>query len=324
MDQENLARVMMDNAESKVGIIALLIARAMVAGQKDLVPFLAQQLQISVDMFKYDVHTDNVELAKIGKKVPRVAWLKDRDNKEAYTVRPMELDSSDTVGLLIQRVNAHWQKFEVEGHSLASYRKLLPSPVSKDIASAAIGLNQRFGKLMGEIAEMTNEQEADDARSKVFDSIKDWAAGVSNPSEWACALWRAVHKESSTGSGSLPFLAFPMEIAEMVADAPAETVAVVGVMKNDFDADRVAAIAGTRQNVTFALREFEGMVRTAALIDGDLLGYVSKDATVGLGDEQRMLTLRGNALFAEPCEVISLPQPSPVRRLPSMHKPKSA
>jgi hypothetical protein len=297
MDQESLARVMLSQAGNAVGKIALLIGRAVAADRLDLVPVLAQQLQISVDQFKYNVHLDDDLLVGLDEELLQVAWLLDRKGEATYMARPLTVQSSDTVGRLIQRVNSYWKAPAVVACPIDEYAALFPEADEKLLALAK-KLNRRYGKLIGEAMKAQDDDERKSLFKRVFTSLAEWAEGVGDPEAWAAACWRAVHNKSSQGCGSLPFHAFPEQIAQVVAAAPDPGPAViVGLKHNDFAHD-LAQFDGSEFVVKFALRRLGAHLRTAALVDDRVVGFVSRETRVLQGTRPVSLTWRGQAVYA--------------------------
>ena len=109
--------------------------------------------------------------------------------------------------------------------------------------------------------------------------------------EWACALWHAVHNTKSQGTGSLAFVAFPEQVAEMLAEAEAPDsakVAIIGVKRNAY-AESLGQFDGSRFEVRFALRPIDNKLRMCAVVGDQVLGVVSSETPVRQG--QRTVTL---------------------------------
>jgi hypothetical protein len=286
-----LDRVMIEQSGNLVGKIALLIARAVATGRLDLVPRLAQELQISVDRFKYDLENDQEYLDLVHEELPTPAWVQDRKRQDAFLNRRMQVDSTDAVGMMVRRANALWQPLDVLSRPLVEYAPLVAEPADEQVIAQARTLNQRFGKL---ISQADGKAESLD---RLFVALKEWASQVENPTEWARALWHMVHTDRSSGVGSLPFIAFPAEIVGMIGEAPVtEQVTIVGLGFNTW-ASRLQEVEG-EQTVKFALRPLGGHLRTAAIINGDVLGFVSKETPVFQHVAMWQVSLMGKTAIA--------------------------
>lgn len=306
MDQVSLARVMLENANSMVGLIATLIARANIDGREDLIPQLAQELQVSVDKFKYNLDHDYEFLEECNKVLPPVAWLKDHKKECVYRTRPMQVcDGEGTVGFLAQTVNRLWQPRNVLARPLLEFKSLLPQATDERVKELATKLAINYGRALRRIGSLEEEQQERE-RSRLFESLRDWAAKQDNPTEWACALWHAVHTKSDASTGSLAFHAFPAEILKALetAELPEQDkVAIVGLQFNAYK-DTYTQFAGQVHEVKFAMQPLKGRLRMAALVNDNVLGFVSSETPVKAGRRKVALTHsdngRGLVVYATP------------------------
>jgi hypothetical protein len=253
MDQVNLARVMLDNTDNMVGQVAFLVARAIVANRLDLVPQLAQELQIAVDKFKYNVEHNTKFLAELSKRLYKPTWLKDYKESDVFRLRHMRVGQNQgTIGELCRRVNARWQHPDVLSLPLSEFDGIIPE-ADEAYLDEARQLNILYAQLVAAAIAADDEGES---FSRLMGWIREWAESHPEPKEMAKALWHVVHSKRSNGRGSLAFVAFPAEIAEMLADATLPTpdkVAIVGVKRNAHK-DNLAQFDGSPKNVQFVLR----------------------------------------------------------------------
>lgn len=300
MTQLELARVMLENAESKVGIIALLIARASATDGLHAVPRLAQELQISVDKFKYNLDHDEEFLQMAGDNLPAVEWLKDRKQWDAYTSRPLKVGENEgTVGYLVQTVNAFWQfRFDAKPGKLEWYKDLLPEPSDAWLEKAK-QFNVRYSRAISEAMKIEDEDLRKERFSKIYRPLKEWAEAHPDPETCAAAFWHAAHNSTSNGKASLPFHAFPAEIAKAVAAAKApdsEKVTIVGMQYHDMP-DTFPELDGHMVTVGFRPHVHDGHYRVAAFIGDARLGLVSSETPVrwGVGRYQLSYPKTGKA-----------------------------
>lgn len=306
LTQMELARVMLENANSQVGLIATMIARAHVHGYGHLIPKLAQELQISVDKFKYNLDHDYEFLEECNKVLPPVAWLKDHKKECVYRTRPMQVCNGEgTVGFLAQTVNRLWQPRNVLARPLLEFKSLLPQATDERVKELATKLAINYGRALHRIGSLEEEQQERE-RSRLFESLRDWAAKQDNPTEWACALWHAVHTKSDASTGSLAFHAFPAEIVKALetAELPEQDkVAIVGLQFNAYK-DTYTQFAGQVHEVKFAMQPLKGRLRMAALVNDNVLGFVSSETPVKAGRRKVALTHsdngRGLVVYATP------------------------
>jgi hypothetical protein len=306
LTQMELAQVMLENANSQVGLIATMIARAHVHGYGHLIPKLAQELQISVDKFKYNLDHDYEFLEECNKVLPPVAWLKDHKKECVYRTRPMQVAQGEgTVGFLVETVNRFWKPRDVLARPLLEFKSLLPQATDERVKELATKLAINYGRALHRIGSLEEEQQERE-RSRLFESLRDWAAKVENPREWACALWHTVHTKSDASTGSLAFHAFPAEILKALetAEVPEQDkVAIVGLQFNAYK-DTYTQFAGQVHEVKFAMRPLKGRMRMAALVGENVLGFVSSETPVQQGRRKVALTHsdngRGLVVYATP------------------------
>jgi hypothetical protein len=118
--------------------------------------------------------------------------------------------------------------------------------------------------------------------------VREWAATRQDPVGWAKALWSVVHIKGTNGT-SLPFIAFPAEIAGLVAGAERpmpKRLAIVGLKHHAFG-DALEGFDGSVFSVEFAQRVLDGQLRMVAHVDGQSLGVLSRETplpTAGVYD----------------------------------------
>jgi len=194
----------------------------------------------------------------------------------------MRVNSTDTVAMGIRRANALWIPMEVLAEPLVGYAPLVPDSTYEWVRKQAKTLNQSYGSLLQAAKTEAGPEAQEAARTRIFRQLKEWAATVSHPEEWARALWNVVHTSKSTGSGSLPFIAFPAEIAAEIANAEApdtQEIAILGVRFGDW-AMKQHLLEDAEYVVKWTKRPFDGELRTAAYIGNDHVGYAPKASPV--------------------------------------------
>ena len=95
-------------------------------------------------------------------------------------------------------------------------------------------------------------------------------------------------------------VAFPTEIAKALSslvEPHSEKVAIVGLRRNEYR-DELAQFDGSSFEVEFTLRRLGVHMRTAAVVDTKVLGFVSTEPPVRRGVYVANLTRKGQVVYA--------------------------
>jgi len=205
---DKLPQVAMDNVDNMVGLITHFITQANAMRRLDLVHTLALELQIAVDKFKYDLHHDLEKIDAVRQELRPVAWLADRKSREVFRTRPIEVDddASDTISYLARQVARAWEPPTHRAAPVTSFAGLFP--IERAHTKAAREINRRYAQLV------TSTLASGDpgGLKPILAALREWADRRDDPEEWAAAIWHAVHRVGSQGTGSLAFHAFPEQV----------------------------------------------------------------------------------------------------------------
>jgi len=210
---DRLPQVAMDNVDNMVGLITHFITQANAMGRLDLVQELALELQIAVDKFKYDLHHDEEKIRAVSKQLQPIAWLADRRSSQAFRSRPIEVDDAagDTISYLARQVARAWEPPEYRVSPITSFAGLFP--LERAHTKAARELNRRYARLVVEALDSGDPN----GFKPILTALQEWAERRNDPEEWAAAIWHAVHRTGSQGTGSLAFHAFPDQVIARLA-----------------------------------------------------------------------------------------------------------
>ena len=284
---DRLPQVAMDNVDNMVGLITYFITLANAMKRLDLVAELALELQIAVDKFKYDLRHDQEKIDAISEQLEPIAWLADRKDHEVFRDRPIEVDdeATDTISYLARRVARAWEPPTHRAAPIETFVGLFPPEHAH--TEAARELNRHYAQLVAEAI----SSNAPDGLTPTLDTLKEWANNCKDPAEWAAAIWHAVHRKSSRGTGSLAFHAFPEQvIAQLQAPPrPPDKVSIIGLRYHQY-ADDLASLDGQSQTVIITTAVLNDKVRQLALIGERTLGLVSTETPICNGRYDLQLT----------------------------------
>lgn len=217
----------MDNA---VGLITYAIALAWAIGAHHYIPRLAQELQIEVDSLKNVQRADRKYIDDTLKAMGQhtVAWLKDRDSKDAFTTRPIDVSGSDTISKLAIAVNQIWSPLQAVERPLIQFRTLFPESPAAWRERAAMRRDeyqQRISAAAGDRKQI----------AKVIESLVESTATISDGKKMiaAAAFWYACHIQKS-GTASLVFHAFKQQILTQLATPQFAKFTIVGTQHSSF------------------------------------------------------------------------------------------
>ena len=257
------------------GQISYLIARAAAYHLWDTVLILAEQLQISVDMFKYDLELDHSMLTLLDESLPELVWTTHHKRSDVYLTRPLPTHDDDTqdqgtIAWLINHFNAHWVAPETMSRPLVEFAPLLPG--SRLRAQEIAQRNRQYGAILAEGTE--------DDKRRLFIELEEWVNSIDEPFPYLCAAWQAAHKKTSLGRGSFGFL-FSDALCTFLGGLqlqPAGEVIVTGIQWNDC---AHMTFAGAPEYVAFRQYVYNGKLRLGAYLlrtEGDLfMGPVSME-----------------------------------------------
>ena len=290
---DKLPQVAMDNVDNMVGLITHFITQANAMRRLDLVDALAPELQIAVDKFKYDLHHDQEKIKAVSAPLKPVAWLADRRNCDVFYSRPIEVndEATDTISHLARRVARAWEPPTHRAAPIETFAPLFPPENAH--TEMARELNRRYARL---VAEVINSDDPD-GFTPILSVLKEWAGNCQDPTEWAAAIWHAVHRKNSQGTGSLAFHAFPEQVVAQLQERPRppEKIAIVGLRYHDH-ADDLASFNGQPQPVTITTTTFRSRIRQLALVAGRTLGLVSAETPIQAGRYDLQLTWNGHCV----------------------------
>ena len=288
---DRLPQVAMDNVDNMVGLITHFITQANAMKRLDLVDELALELQIAVDKFKYDLHHDLEKIKAVSEQLQPVAWLADRKSYEVFRDRPIEVDgeAADTISYLARRVARAWEPPAHRAAPIETFNSLFPPENAH--TEAARELNRRYARL---VAEVINSDDPDGFKP-ILDVLREWADSRQDPEEWAAAIWHAVHRKSSQGTGSLAFHAFPEQVIARLQERPRppDKVSIIGLRYYQH-ADDLASFDGQSRTVIITTTMFNDQVRQLALVGGHTLGLISPETPIPTGRYDLQLTWNGH------------------------------
>ena len=287
---DKLPQVAMDNVDNMVGLITHFITQANAMGRLDLVDDLALELQIAVDKFKYDLRHDQEKIKTISEQLEPIAWLADRKDYEVFRDRPIGVDdeATDTISYLARRVARAWEPPTHRAAPIETSAGLFPPENAH--TEAARELNRRYAQL---VAEVINSDDPD-GFTPILDTLREWADSRQDPEEWAAAIWHAVHRKSSQGTGSLAFHAFPEQVIARLQERPRppDKVSIIGLRYHQY-ADDLASFDGQLRTVIITTTMHNDQVRQLALIGERTLGLVSTETPIRAGRYDLQLTWNG-------------------------------
>lgn len=289
-------QVAMDQLNNPLGLVSYLIAKAMGQGRRDIADKLAPQSQIAVDRFKFAVKQDNALITSCGRSLKqKIGWLDNRNDPMAFITHPLAMSFRDggPIALMVRYVGQQWEPPKLRMRPLKFY-----VPVFGQCPELAVQARQEYRNWAGLIAKAIERN--DDTISQVINAMAEWATNLNDQDAWATEFWRAAHSsKSKLSTGSLPFHAFPNQVADRLQGPmqPAEVLTVVGLKYHEW-ADQLEHLP-PQAIVTVQETTLQDKIRSLVTVAGRTLGIVSAETPVGPGIyERRLLWNGGGSVFA--------------------------
>jgi hypothetical protein len=285
-----LAEIAVRSMDNCVGLITYAIAKAWAVNNHQVIPRLAQELQIEVDSLKNVQRADRDYIASVLQAMgsTEVAWLKDHKEPDVFITRPIAISGEDTISRLAQQVNAIWEPMLLKERSLIEFRDLFPADFPESWRERATQRRNEYNKKI-------TAASVDGTASirSVVEEIR--ALGTRIPEHQkmtaASAFWHVCHVQKS-GTASFVFHAFLEQIKERLAEQRFARLQIVGFKYGDFAQHCWAGESATITIAQCADERFSD--RLEARIGNQRLGLLASDSAKYPAGAQLNVTLTTN------------------------------
>lgn len=275
-----LSEIAVRAMNNQVGLIAYQIAKAQALGFTEVIPQLAQQLQIEVDSLKNVERADMNLIEELMEPVRRrkIAWLGDRKKPDAFTTRPILSYGSDVVSKLSNAVSKYFIPPSFRVAPLKDFAYIFPAADDRWFAKAAVRQAEYKVELRQAI-----EANSDEQRRAVVGKYQQLLAACPDRSKAAAAIWQYAHNPQSTNA-NFAFIACLPQILQQLEALQLQTFNVFHVQAL-YDQPVLAEVV------------WNGQYKKLVVRDGTKVGDVP--AHVPLTTVVVQLSQKGKAVIAE-------------------------
>lgn len=291
-----LGEIAVRSMDNCVGLITYAIAKCWALNRHDFIPFLAQQLQIEVDSLKNVERADREYIASVLKELgeTKVSWLSDKDDKDAFTTRPICAYGDDTVSRLAASVNSIWKPTLLRERTIQEFIDFAPQSFPEAWLKRATARRDRY---IQSIAAASGDKKQIAAILEDTRSIRESLNAEQLLSAF-CAFWRSCHIQKS-GTGSLVFHIFKEEIIKRLAEPQFNRLTIVGSKYGDYSEH---TWTGENENITILESHnpvFAG--RLEVWIDFSLVGMLAQTSAKYPAGTELLVSLKTHrsSIFAQ-------------------------
>ncbi len=272
-DWDELPIVCAEQSESAIGLTSFALTSAIANGRGDLVAKLEVVLQDEVDALKYDLDPDVGVVHAALDELDPPGWLLDRNAKEAFRDREMQITSSrDSITAMVNYINGLWEPPEYRASRACCYKNVFnETKRSVLLAEDAKRTRREYAEDIGWALE---SKDSDEALSIVIKKWKMWGESLEHKADWATALWRETHK-TREGVASFTFLVFPDQVVERLGQfEEANEFTVVGLNGGEFGEEQLRYLNGSKRSFNLYETTLYGVPRIGVKVQNHRLGVV--------------------------------------------------